>query len=313
MPDKQKRERDWCITDWDASKEHRKEVIEALKADKSVYCAIVTVEKGKTKTYGGRKLKNKKLHLQIFIRMRHAKTMSACKKAYFGGKSHLEKRFGTPYEAWTYCEMECKPIYTKGECPSDAESANASIWDRIEQRIDEGASEWEIMKEFPAAYARYSTGIGKMMYLHDETKLLNRFRQVSVTYLWGETGSGKTRSVLEKDPGGVYRCNANLKNPFDGYKGQKTLVLDEFRSSITMTEMLDYIDGYFCQLPCRYYNKVAKWEKVYIISNEPLEDQYVNIQENHPETWDAFLRRIHTVVRLDCPKKDGDQSIDDWL
>ncbi len=268
MPPKQKRYRDWCVTDHDTSKKHVKCVRKALTDDDCVTAAIVTLEKGK---------KTEKKHLQVFIRLKNAKTMSACKKAYFGGKSHLERRRGTPHEAWTYCEMECEPIFKKGKAPHPDEEAHATIWDQILLRIGEGATEWELLNEFPASFARYSTGIGKMMTLYYETNLMNRFREVSVTYLWGPTGSGKTRSILEDDPGGVYRVT-NYKHPFDGYRGQKTIVFEEFYDThMKITDMLMYLDGYYCALPSRYYDKIARWDNVYVVSNIPLEEQYEGI------------------------------------
>lgn len=35
---------------------------------------------------------------------------------------------------------------------------------------------------------------------------------------------------------------------------------------------------------------------IYITSNISLEEQYRGIQWSQPETWKAFLRRIHNVV-----------------
>ena len=35
---------------------------------------------------------------------------------------------------------------------------------------------------------------------------------------------------------------------------------------------------------------------VYITSNLPVEKQYRSEQWDRPETWRAFLRRIHTVI-----------------
>ena len=35
------------------------------------------------------------------------------------------------------------------------------------------------------------------------------------------------------------------------------------------------------------------------ISNWQLTDQYKTIQQNHPETWKAFLRRIHNIWEHD--------------
>ena len=59
--------------------------------------------------------------------------------------------------------------------------------------------------------------------------------------------------------------------------------------------MLNYCDIYPISLPARYSNKVACYETVYILSNTPLENQYQDVQKEEPETWAAFLRRIHEV------------------
>ena len=59
--------------------------------------------------------------------------------------------------------------------------------------------------------------------------------------------------------------------------------------------MLDYLDIYPLELPARYANKYACYETVYIISNWELEKQYSEVQTDSPETWKAFLRRIHEV------------------
>ena len=43
---------------------------------------------------------------------------------------------------------------------------------------------------------------------------------------------------------------------------------------------------------------VACFDTVYITSNIPLEQQYQEIQRKELETWNAFLRRIHTVTEF---------------
>ena len=92
----------------------------------------------------------------------------------------------------------------------------------------------------------------------------------------------------------VFRVT-DYEHPFDGYKGQEVIVFEEFRSSIRIGEMLNYVDGYPVELRCRYANKVACFTKVYIISNIALTEQYTDIQKYQPETWNAFLRRINKV------------------
>ena len=82
---------------------------------------------------------------------------------------------------------------------------------------------------------------------------------------------------------------------FDNYNGQRILVFEEFRSQIEIGAMLNYLDNYKIWLPARYADKVSVYDKVYIISNWKLEEQYEGIQRLHPLTWQAFIRRIDKV------------------
>ena len=67
-----------------------------------------------------------------------------------------------------------------------------------------------------------------------------------------------------------------------------------------------YCDIYPIELPSRYANKFACYNKVYIISNWELEKQYSEMQYDDPETWQAFLRRIHKVIHY----KDTNEVIE---
>ena len=96
----------------------------------------------------------------------------------------------------------------------------------------------------------------------------------------------------------VYRIT-DYKNPFDGYRCQPVIAFDEFRSSLRLKEMLLYCDIYPLELPSRYANKYACYNKVYIISNWALERQYPEAQREDRESWEAFLRRIHKVITYD--------------
>ena len=109
----------------------------------------------------------------------------------------------------------------------------------------------------------------------------------------------------------VYRVT-DYSHPFDGYKGQDVIIFEEFRSSLSIGDMLNYLDGYPLELPCRYANKVACYTKVYMISNIPLEQQYRNVQVDNPETWNAFRRRIKQVQHKtnDFPLLPDDPDFD---
>ena len=78
--------------------------------------------------------------------------------------------------------------------------------------------------------------------------------------------------------------------------------------------MLLYCDIYPIELPSRYANKFACYNKVYILSNWSLEKQYSEIQREDEESWKAFLRRIHKVVLYDgSGKRTEYQSVKDYF
>ena len=78
-------------------------------------------------------------------------------------------------------------------------------------------------------------------------------------------------------------------------------MFEEFRSSLPIGDMLNYLDIYPVMLPARYSNKVATYNRVYIVSNWSLEQQYGNVKSDKEQlpTYNAFLRRIHKVVIYD--------------
>jgi len=89
----------------------------------------------------------------------------------------------------------------------------------------------------------------------------NTWRDLEVTYVWGDTGTGKTRGIMEKyGYDKVYRVT-DYSHPFDGYMGQDVILFEEFRSSLHLGDMLKYLDGYPVVLPCRYANKQACFTK----------------------------------------------------
>ena len=107
-----------------------------------------------------------------------------------------------------------------------------------------------------------------------------------------------------------YRVGKGIN--FDGYTNQGVLVFEEFNSQIPIEEMLNYLDIYPLSLPARYTDRTACYKTVYITSNIPLSEQYKKVQKERPETWNAFLRRIHKVLEY---KKDGaiiERSADLW-
>lgn len=182
-----------------------------------------------------------------------------------------------------------------GTQPSDSKGKRSDM-SELYQMIQENMSNAEIL----SINQDYIMQIDKLDKVRT-TILTEKYKDtvrldLEVIYVSGATGTGKTRGVLEKHGySNVYRVT-DYVNPFDNYNCQPVMAFEEFRSSMRISKMLLYCDIYPIELPARYSNKYACYNTVYIISNWCLEKQYMEVQREDKESWEAFLRRIHKVI-----------------
>lgn len=196
-----------------------------------------------------------------------------------------------------------------GEMPVERQGRRNDIVDLYDM-IANGMSDFQILDTSPD-YMLNLNQIRQTRQVIKSEKFKNTFRQLSTTYIWGSTGSGKTRYVMEKyGYENVYRVT-NYKHPFDDYRGQDVVLFDEFRSSLPFADMLKYLDGYPVLLPCRFADTQACFTKVYFTTNIPLDKQYVNIQRDEIESYKAFLRRIHKSINWDKQSEECQLSFED--
>lgn len=198
-----------------------------------------------------------------------------------------------------------------GELPIENQGARTDLA-ILYQYIKDGLSNYEIMEQNPD-YLLNLEKIERARQAIKEQQYRDTFRQLETAYIWGVTGTGKTRGVMEKyGYSGVYRVT-DYSHPFDSYTGEDVLLLDEYGSNFKIRDLLNYLDGYPLNLPCRYTNRVACYTKVYIISNLCLSQQYVDVQVNSPETFRALLRRIHKVVCYTGMNQFTEYATDEYM
>lgn len=233
----------------------------------------------------------------------------------------IEKQRGSNKECYEYCLHIDKKSQETEKTQYDDSCIKTNIedieaWKKLDNKlgsrndliqivedIKNGADKYELMDNYPTQYVRYSNSFQKIQQELLEKQGAETFRKLEVIYIYGSTGVGKTRYVMEKyGYQNVFRVTEYSNGLFDSYNNQDVILFDEFRSSIPITKMLVYLDGYPVTLPCRYYNKQALFTKVYIISNISLQEQYKNIQVEEPKTYDALLRRITAVYNFDKSK-----------
>ena len=246
-------------------------------------------------------------HTHVYAVFKNCVMFDTLHKQFYG--VHIEQANGSNRENRDYVRKEGKWLDDAkhetnlsdtfeewGELPPDR-SRQETQAEKIMQMVRDGKSNAEILDECPTAYSKLNQIEQARQTLLAE-RYKNEFRKLEVTYIWGETGAGKTRSVMEAyGYANVYRVT-DYAHPFDSYKGQDVIVFEEFRSSLPVVDMLVYLDGYPTELPCRYANKTACYTKVFLVTNIAFDKQYPNVQLDNPETWNAFRRRIHYVQRM---------------
>lgn len=247
-------------------------------------------------------------HKHIFLAFSSPVRFSQVKK-YFPA-AHIDKSRGTAENNRDYVFKQGKWADTNkaetnlndthwewGEIPIER-AGNRNDLAELYELIQDGFTNAEIIEQNPDNILLLQH-IDRTRKAILEEKFKSDWRDLEVTYIFGPTGTGKSRYVMETHGyANVFRVTDYL-HPFDSYRQQDVIVFEEFSSSIKIQDMLNYLDGYPLELPSRYSNKQASFTKAYIISNLPLRKQYETVQLEKPEVWKAFLRRIKKVLLIE--------------
>lgn len=266
------------------------------------------------------------LHWQTYAEFKQAYAGKYIQKYLNAPKCHLEARKGSPTEARAYC---CNNEAFEKNLPNAKDKTNGFIKDsfkefgdfnkcplvktksgqrtdleKLAEKLDKGAKLEDLdTKEV----IKYSKGIKEALALR-EKKTNNKWTEPEVIVLWGSAGSKKTKSVYDKEGfENVYKLDkTNNEVWFDGYAGEKVLLIDDFYGWIPWGQLLNILDGYPLKLQIKGSHTWKAWEKVYITSNKPFEEWYKKDSEEH---LDPLRRRIKYIVKLDKPRTEIRQPI----
>lgn len=304
--------RKWLLTinnpaDKDLNHENIKQILEKFKAVK-YWCMCDEI--GKEGTY----------HTHLFIQGGTPIKFITVKRKF--PTAHIDYAVGTNQENRDYIRKEGKYKGSTKEdtnLPETFEESGDMIPERQGQRNDlidlydmikSGMSNYEILEQNPECMLHIDK-IERVRYVVKQEEYKNKFRELEVYYCFGAAGIGKSRSIMDFYGYENVSRITDYKHPFDNYKGQDVVIFEDFYSSLKISDMLNYLDGYPLDLPCRYNNKIACFTKVYITSNISLNQQYSDAQRNYEEIWKALLRRI-TKVRYYTEKGYREMTVDEY-
>lgn len=141
------------------------------------------------------------------------------------------------------------------------------------------------------------------------------WKKRDVSWFYGQTGTGKTRKawqIMEREYGkkDIWMSSGDLKSFFNGYKGQKAVILDDMRpGSIRFEFLLRILDGYPVTIPVKGSHVEWLAEKIIITAPVGPCDLYVNKETG--ETWDhidQLLRRLDCQINFDGEEVNWDDD-----
>lgn len=232
-----------CWTMWDPTTDEMRqlkdwEVDEDNMPDEINY-STAQLEKGGAS--GDRK------HLQGYSEFKKKVTLNTIKRIHFRNNLHVERRRGTQAQAIEYTRKEDTRVdgedawsFEAGEQKRQGVHKD-NIKDAVKQ-LDAGMTMDDIEDNFPV-----------QMTLH-KNKLIDRFidkkggrhltpSRNNVFIYTGPTGTGKTTTAWLENPGaykGVWPTGGRWWWP--NYKGEDTIIFDEFRENVTYQDMLALLD-----------------------------------------------------------------------
>lgn len=273
------------------SYEHFKQYIENLQIEGLKY-AVGQVEQGH---------KEETVHIQCGVTFdeTHGKRFYTMKK-YFP-TAYLAQARGSNFDIKKYCTKIDTRVEEPFEFGDFVEMRKRTDYEEFHSALKSGATDEELLENF---YTLTSTlGFEKINKQRDvmfNSKYKKEYRNLETTYIYGESGVGKTTFIYEKFGfENVFRVSYYGKFQFNGYNGEKILLLDEFAGQVNLGWLNQILDGFPLKLEVKGGERIACFEKVFICSNFSFFELYGKQQEENPRLYETVFRRVHHIFRVD--------------
>lgn len=196
--------------------------------------------------------------------------------------AHLEGMRGNIKENERYCSKADELTYFGEAFVEPGQRRDVA---RAYEMVKEGKSNLEIMEYDFALYARLMKAIDR---LRLELKPVRNDAPL-VLMLIGRPGCGKTRQCYMNYPD-LWEQPINMSkkdtNWFDGYHGQKAVLLDEFEGHMPLNSLLKLTDRYMRMVPIKGGFAWFNPEVIMLTANE------------HPSKWYDFFNRREKEIAL---------------
>lgn len=223
-------------------------------------------------------------HWQLMIVTKRKTSVVGCKNM-FCREAHVEPSRSSAAEEYVWKE-ESRVAGSQFELGVKPFKRNSKEdWALIKKQAQEGK-----LEEIPAdIYLRFYSTLKKIS-VEYQKPIMRGPQEVIVIY--GPTGVGKSRMAFE-EVGEDYYIKSPLTKWFDGYHGQSTIIVDEFRGIVDISHVLKWLDRYPCAVEVKGSQVFLNTKKWVITSNLSPNDWYPTLDM---ETKYALRRRFTRVI-----------------
>ncbi len=230
-----------------------------------------------------------RLHDQGFVQFTTPCSLKVAQKRLGLGNAHMEICRGSCEENDAYCKKD-GDFWFRGEYKSMGQRVDV---DEVRMLLEDSTPMLEVARaNFPLFCRSYRAFQTFETLVAEEQR--REWRKVTTIVLAGTSGCGKTRLGMRYSPFKIQGGTEKDLQWWDGYGGQKTLLIDEFdSSSVPITRMLSLLDGHPLRLAVKGGFTYAAWTRVIITTNE-----FSSLYASAPvELKKAFDRRVTIVYR----------------
>lgn len=229
--------------------------------------------------FGYEKGKNGTPHLQGTITFKKAMRENAVRKAI--PRAHIEVVISLP-DSIKYCKKEGN--YFEDDKGTQGKRNDLIILaDEIKNKPLN-----DVILSYPHMYIKFHNGMEKLASKYIKPR---NFKPI-VIWLWGESGSGKSRSVVEFEKD-LWISGKNLKW-WQGYNNQEATLFDDFRGDFcTYHELLRILDRYPYEVEFKGGSTQLNSKRMYITSCHHPEDLYKSVTEDKIQ----LIRRIDMIIK----------------
>lgn len=247
-------------------------------------------------------------HYHVYFRCKSAVRFSTWKKRFPTANKTSDIK-GTPSQCRDYVLKIGKwandpkadtsiKTYEEGEIPISAKEKHQNEKEELLEHIKSGMSNMEIVENNPKyLFKMRDMDTIRTNYLSE--KYSTEYRDVKTFFIYGSTATYKTSYVYKRfSAKDIFRIHnyQNLSSLWDGYRGERCVLFDEYKGQIPIEQMLILLDKFpILNLPARYNNKIAMYDYVFFCSNTSYEKIYSYEHGYETATWMAWDRRIQNV------------------